>query len=196
MFKFLNPILLYLVLLLIFQVVNRKIIQKSGAWIFVGATALVLGAASYLSYHYYISWQQGTITKFLLPPYQSWHYFANYALMQFFVHYAVSFVVAVIMWALIKIANQRFQDRFMHPEEMMLFVTAIFLTGHPGWLIYLALLLGASVFLAGFHFWKVEHEERRVSLYFLWIPMAIVALLVAEGLVTNFSWLGALIFNR
>jgi len=88
---------------------------------------------------------------------------------------------------LTKILNKKYGERFFEPEEFYLGASAIFLSGHPGWLFYVVFLLAIYVLIQLFSTAKSsilnsKFSPVRVSLYWLWIPTAIFVILIQRWL--------------
>lgn len=149
--------------------------------IFIGAIALVFIFLVFQSFRQYEAWHQNSIAKHLLPPYQNWNYFIFYVFTRFFAPYVFSLAAAALFLAAAKFLNKKGKENFFHPEEYWLGASAIFLTGHPGWIFYLVFLILAylSVHLCSFF---VIRKSDRLSLYWLWIPVAIFVIIIGEYL--------------
>ena len=110
------------------------------------------------------------------------------------------------LWAMLAL-NHKYENRFFYNEEPYFGAVAIFLTGWPGWLYYLIILL--TLFLI-FNFFgtlliknkKSElkekdtsegnvanvsgaainengvNKEARFSLYYFWLPVAVVIIII------------------
>lgn len=152
--------------------------------IFILSVVLIFILLFYNSFQQYQSWSQNEVSKYLLPPHQSINYFIFYVLTRFFGPYLISLGAGLIFLLLAKILNKKYDERFFYPEEYYLGGISIFLTGHPGWLFYAVFLLIAYLLI---HFYSlfIIHNPERLSLYYLWIPMAIFVIIISK-------WLGNL----
>lgn len=153
----------------------------------VTAAVAVFGLALYLSWQQYLVWKSNDLSKLFLPPYQNWDYFVFYARTRFFNPYFLSlFIGLVFLWAA-KIFNKKYQERFFEPIEPYLLATSIFLIGHPGWIFYLIILLIISLISSlVISYWSLS--QRRLPLYYLWLPVAISTILISKGLMALPWW--------
>ena len=165
---------------------NLKVFTKI---LFLGAIGFVLIYFFYLVYAQYLVWRDSdNFTKFLVPPYKNITYVIGYHFMRFALYYAISLVMALIfLWAT-KYYNKKFGGKFFEPEEPYLGALSIFLLGNRewnyGWILYLVLLLVFSaVGSAIFCNWLKKME--RFPLYWLWLPTAILAIIVMRYLGSN-----------
>ncbi|MDP1688796.1 MAG: hypothetical protein Q8L47_01550 [bacterium] len=82
-----------------------------------------------------------TSIKFIFPSYNGGTYLLFYLLTRLWGEYIISFIFALLfLWAMLYL-NHRYENRFFYDEEPYFGATAIFLTGWPGWLYYLIILL-------------------------------------------------------
>lgn len=79
--------------------------------------------------------------------------------------------------------NKKFGERFFEEEEPYLAALSIFLTGHPGWLVYLVVLI-TMYFLLHTTYYLLQRKTARLPLYRLWAPIAFFVILLNE------FWLG------
>ena len=134
----------------------------------------------YFSIEQYRDWSQSELTKLLLPPYRGIGYFIFYVGYVFFAPYLVSLATALIFLFAAKYLNKKFQERFFEREEPYLGALAIFLVGYPLCFFYLITM---------FSFYLIVHlgllifnrdSSSRISMYYLWLPLAIFAIIIAE----------------
>ncbi len=157
---------------------NSYKIYKAFFWVSV---AVIILYYFYLVYAQYLIWKDGSeLTKFLVPPYESIFYVFGYHFTRFLLYYLIAFAVAVIFFFSAKRLNQRFGGRFFEPAEPYLGVLSVFLLGNPAWnyawAYYLAVILLTAVIVTGYRL-LVTRENRRFSLYWLWLPVAILVML-------------------
>lgn len=121
-------------------------------------------------------------TRNFLPPVTPFSYFFLYTGFKFFAPYLLSLAVALIFISAMLLLNRRGDGKFFEKDEPWLAGLAIFLSGYPGWLIYLPILL--AVYLLAHLFERIwERRNRRISLYHLWIPVGLFVILI------NVFWL-------
>ncbi len=161
---------------LVVQIFGRGFLPKFAKYVFILLAAAVLGAAVYDSIAQYKIWAGGGASKYLLPPYQNFGYFYFYAGTKFFSATLVAILAAIIIPRLAERLNKIYGERFFYNEEFGLMRLGIFLTGYPGFLIYLVFVLGAGVILSGAF---AAMKKGRAPFYYFWMPLAISALVLA-----------------
>lgn len=153
-------------------------------YIFLIVIVLIFILLFYQSWQQYQFWSRDEVSQFLLPPYQSINYFIFYAIARFFAPYLISLAVAILFLFSAKALNKKYQERFFKPEEPYFGAIAIFLTGHPGWLFYLVILIFIYLVL---HLSLVIGQlsivkGNRISLYYLWLPTGIFVIIIQRWL--------------
>ncbi len=161
----------------IWEVEPPKIIKS----IFLFSVVLIFVLLFYNSYRQYQIWSHGQIAKFLLSPYNQ-TYFIFYVAFRFFLPYLISFSAGILFLLLSKYFNRKYENRFFCPEEPYMAALSIFLTGYPGWLIYLILLILTYLFLHFVSSVTPSRRGERIALYYLWIPVAIFVILIEKWL--------------
>ncbi len=162
-------------------------LPRLSKYFFAATIILIFIFLFFQSYQQYQLWLKNDISKHLLPPYRDINYFIFYSLTRFFGPYLISLAAGILFLFSAKILNKKYQERFFYPEEPYFGALAIFLTGHPGWLFYLVILIFIYLVLhllsviGHWSFWKGE----RLSLYYLWLPAAIFVIIISK-------WLGNL----
>lgn len=150
-------------------------------YIFIISVFIIFLLLFYQSFQQFEVWSQNELSKFLLPPYQSVSYFIFYSFFRFFAPYLISLAAALIFLFTAKFFNKKYQERFFCSEELYFGALAIFLVGHPGWLFYSVILITFYFLLFIFYFLFLK-KEKRLSLYYLWIPMGIFVILIGKWL--------------
>lgn len=162
------------------------LLTRLGGWLF-GIPALIMaGVALYLTRAQFIAWQSDALSIYLLPPYHSIRYFAAYAVFHFWAPHIVSGVLAVLIFWLAQAANKKFNERFFEKEELYFLPLGIFLTSHPGWILYVLIVLSTYVVYSALATLIFRRRER-ISFYYFWLPCAAAAILVGAYM-TQFSW--------
>ena len=166
---------------------GRAFLAKRSKLIFAGSVFLMSLPLTYLSYRQYELWKNSGFGKFFLPPFQTWNYFFLYAGTRFFAPYAISLAVAVLFLAGTYFLNHKFGERFFEKEEIYLAAISLFLVGYPGLLIYAALFL--LLYLSLHVFYSLKYPDLpRLSMYHLWVPLALFVIIVTKWLVTLPVW--------
>ncbi|MDP1706623.1 MAG: hypothetical protein Q8L36_02275 [bacterium] len=134
----------------------------------------------YLVYNQYFIWfYAGPPASFLLPPYESLWYVFSYHLGRFGLMYGVSLFVGLIFLAAAIRFNRKHGDLFFEKEEPYLGALAIFLAGTPGELYYFGGLITTYFILhLGLRMVRRTKEELRLPVYWLWLPLAILAIII------------------
>lgn len=141
--------------------------------------AVAFGAL-YFSYAQYHVWELSPVGKYLLPPYESLSYFIGYVGSRYLLPSAIALLAAIVFGLAAWYLNKRYDERFFEREEPTLFALGIFLTGYPGFLFYIPLMLFFGALLAiGYTLTR----KGRAPLYYLWLPLAIFAILIKVFLV-------------
>ncbi len=149
---------------------------------FIAGILLVFTSIFFQIRQHYRLWLEDDVSKYLLPPYQDIGYFLFYAFTRFLAPYLISLAIALLFLLTAKVINKRYQKRFFYPEEPYVGALAIFLTSHPGWVLYSVIFISAylafHLFEAGIH----RHIYRRISTYWLWLPAAIFVIIIQRWL--------------
>lgn len=156
---------------------GRSFLAKFAKLVFGAAILAIFAFLIYLSLEQYQVWLNQPLTKFLLPPYQSIAYFIFFSATRFFAPYLISLVIAILFLILTERLNRKFEERFFEPEEPYFGATALFLLGHPGWFIYFLVLVALYLFLH-LVYSLVYFRSTRLSLYHLWLPLALFVILL------------------
>lgn len=170
----------------VFQAVISKTrfsAQKNGFLIFLASFLLIFGDAFLSSYRQYHLWKGDVLTKGFLPPYQNFNYFIYYARYHFFDSYLLSLSMGILFFVGAEYLNRKYNGRFFETIEPYLLLTALFLSGTPGWLVYLvvflALFLMLNFSLSTFNFLR-KKEMPRISFYYFWLPSALLTILISN----------------
>jgi len=149
---------------------------------FLSAVGVIFGMAAYQSWRQYLTWQSNDLSKLFLPPYQGWDYFVFYVRTRFFNSYFLSLGLGLLGLTAAKYFNKKYQERFFEPIEPYLLATALFAVGHPLWLFYSIILLTVNFLLSTFYFLLSRKKDYRLSFYYLWLPTAILTIIISEWL--------------
>lgn len=132
------------------------------------------------AYRQWVAWAADPLGQYLLPPHRSASYFASYVFSRIFAPFLLSIFAAAAAGSLAGYLNRKFGGRFLEAAEPYLLGMGILLAGYPGFLMYGALLFLAAVILS-----LVFTVLRKgpAPLYFLWLPTAILAILINKFLI-------------
>ncbi len=155
---------------------RRKTFDRILKFMMRGSVLAIAGIIGYTSYLQYKVWAESPFFgKYLLPPYQSGFYFIGYVGALFWAQWIFALAAAIFIPLLAYYLNRRAGERFFEPEELPLFALGIFLTGYPGFLVYLVVLMVTGVLLSLYY---VIRGLGRAPLYYLWLPAALFAMIM------------------
>ncbi len=153
---------------------------------FIFSIIIITGSALYQTRAQFLLWQGDTISQYLIPPYRGMSYFALYAFTHFWEAFVVSGIVGLICFWVAWVVNRRFGGRFFEDEELYYIALGIFLTGHPGWILYVFIVFIMYVIYSACAT-VIFHRMERVSFYYFWLPCA-AATILASAYMMQFSW--------
>jgi len=142
------------------------------------AVFLIFTALLYKTHLQFIIWQgAGPPASYFIPPYRDIGYFLFYTGARFWTPYLVSGIVGLLCYWVLGVLNRQYDQRFFWPEEPYFIAFSIFLNGHPGWIVYLFLVLTAALFIILGQMLLIK-ESRRLSLYYLWLIAGLVSIVL------------------
>ncbi len=152
------------------------------------ATAImgIIVIVAYFTHAQFMLWRANEVSSYLLPPYHSLSYFLFYVWTRLWAPYAVSLTVGLLGFVVVKLLNKRFDGRFFEREELYYIATGLFVSGHPGWITYGILVLGTYLLFSIFYLLYFR-DMRRVSFYYSWLPLAVLAI-VLNAFLLNYNW--------
>lgn len=156
-------------------------------FIFIFSIFIVFSLLFYQSYLQYQTWISDELSKHFLPPYQSISYFVFYVATRFFAPYLISLAAALMFLFFAKKINKKYDERFFEPEEPWFGALAFFLLSHPGWLFYFVFII-LIYFIVHLLSLAISRKSLVISLYYLWLPMAIFVILMQEWLTALPLW--------
>src|SRR3989338_10454159 len=125
------------------------------------------------------------LSVFLLPPYKSWSYFISYVSWRIFLPLVLALFSAFVFKFVCEFLNRRFGERFFEPEEGWLLALGVFLTGYPGFIFYIPMMLVVGLFMSLFY---SLFRKERAPLFYAWLPVAVFAILLT-------SWIPQSVLN-
>lgn len=157
----------------------------AGSLIVVTVALLIAGAAQYLV------WRADPFAALLLPPHRPVSYFATYLFMRLVAPYLLSAAAGLLGWFALARLNARRGGALASPHEPTLFFLGTFLSGYPGWVVYIPLLGGVyALFLVVA---TLRHGANvRYPLERLWLPTALLGILLANFVLPRLAWWAAL----
>ncbi|MBI2025122.1 MAG: hypothetical protein HYT03_03500 [Candidatus Harrisonbacteria bacterium] len=144
--------------------------------IFLISVIGIFAISAYWTYWQYQIWDDNEMTKIFLPPHRGIGYFIQYAFTNFYFKELAALGSAILALFLAKLLNKRFRERFFWPAEPWILATAILLIGHPWFLVYLPGFFVIYLLLTGIY--SIFRKGERVSPYYLWIPVALITLML------------------
>ncbi|MEK7547142.1 MAG: hypothetical protein AAB536_03130 [Patescibacteria group bacterium] len=164
-----------LVLLTGAQLFSNSFLKKYVKFYFLFGAIIMFSLAAHSTFLQYKLWKASALSVFLLPPYRDWSYFISYTGPRFFYPLLIAFFAAVVLKYVSEFLNRRFGERFFKPEESWFLAFGVFFTGYPGLFLYIPLILVAGILLSFFYFLL---KKGRAPLFYLWLPVAIFAILL------------------
>lgn len=125
----------------------------------------------------YWAFKKDAVAKYLLPPYHGIGWFAGYAGAHFYGAFFAALISSFLGWHAAVRLNRRFEERFFAPEEPLLLAIGILACGYPLLFFYAAAFMICGVVYVGFY---QAIKKERAPLYFLWLPVAIVVILIGH----------------
>jgi len=153
------------------QVFLRPLLVRRRNSFFILSSILVFGVSFYWSWVQYGIWAASKYTGVFLEP----NYFFWYAGLKFFAPPLIALIAAIFIGYIARYVNRRFDERFFEPEEISFLRLGIFLTGYPGFFLYLVLIFLGGILLSSVY---LLSSRGRAPLYYLWLPTAIFAILI------------------
>lgn len=151
--------------------------------IFLLTVLVLFFSAAYSSVIQYYAWKMDRVSVFLLPPYRDLSYFLEYVSLRIFSPIVVAFLASFVFKAAVELANKKLGERFFEKGEGWFLALGIFLSGYPGFLFYIPLLLLSASVLSIFY---ILLKKGRAPLLYLWLPAAIFAILLKNQLPPSF----------
>lgn len=158
---------------------GRSFFGKYVKIVFFSAVAAEFASAVYSSFLQREAWKSSAISVFLLPPYRDITYFLSYVGTRIFVPLVIAFSAAIFLKYLSESLNRRFGERFLEPEEGWLLALGVFLSGYPGFLIYLPLMLFAGFLVSAVYFFL---GKERAPFFYIWLIVAVFAILLKSAI--------------
>lgn len=149
----------------------------------------------YLTRQLFLFWAADETAKYFLPPYTSINYFLGYVFTHLWGSYLVSLPVSILFFWLAQYFNKKRGEIFFEKEEPYFIALALFLTGHPGWVLYLVLILAITLMFA-FINWLFYRKAQRIHYYNFWLPLAALAIILDRILMNYWAPYLTLIFSR
>ncbi|MDP3057804.1 MAG: hypothetical protein Q8N37_04820 [bacterium] len=103
--------------------------------------ALFILQGAYLTIATYNAWKLDPMSRYLLPPHNTW-YFASYAYFHFWRPEVVNLFVGTIWAGFLFLINKFSQERFFEKSDIYLAFFTAFVVGWPKFFAYLAIAFG------------------------------------------------------
>ncbi|PIR89100.1 MAG: hypothetical protein COU07_02630 [Candidatus Harrisonbacteria bacterium CG10_big_fil_rev_8_21_14_0_10_40_38] len=151
--------------------------------LFWTTSVLVLGYLSYITYLQYKAFQKSYL-DLTIGTLDGLKWFAGYVQLHFWNTYLVSFVAALLIFALAKYINKKRGEVFLEGEEIYLGGLGVLLVGYPSFFFYIPLVLLLAIITSLI----TKKQKERLPLYYFWMPTAILVLLVIFFWAEHQSW--------
>jgi hypothetical protein len=160
----------FLLIIFLIQLFKRDLLKKiSFVWVFV--ILGIFSAGIFYSIKQYLLWQNDPFAKFFIPPYRNISYFLQFVGLKFFAPWLLALAMALVFYFVALWANKKYDERFFENEEIPMASLGFFLSGWPGFLFYLILILICGLILTLFYTLK---NKGRAPFYYFWIILAIL----------------------
>lgn len=149
--------------------------SKMLRWFWIVSVLAILNIQTYWSVIQYRTWESNPLSQYFLPPHQDISYFLGYVGARFFGPWILAFVASLFFSWVARFFNKKFNERFFEKEEIELIALGTFLTGWPGFLFYLGVILIFGTLISIFY---QILAKGRLPLYYFWMPFAISAIII------------------
>jgi len=157
--------------------------------IFVG------GFLVYLTRAQFLAWQQHGLSQYLIPPYATIDYFLQYVFLHWWGSYITSFLAGFLFLKLAQYFNKKHGEKFFEKEEPYFIGLSMFLAGHPGWVLYLILILAVTLLFALIN-WLYTKQLYRIPYYHFWLPLGLAAIVLDQILLRFWPYYQVFVFAR
>lgn len=158
-------------------------------WVAVGLSFLWVAHTSYIQY---LTWKMTSLGQLLLPPHESISYFIQYVGWRFFSPVFVLFLFSLLFIFVAKSMNKKGGERFFEKDEIYVAALAMVSAGYPQILVFFVSF--AFIFLViNIVTTIIRGSESRISPYHLWIPAAVIAIIISELWLLHMPWWNQLI---
>ena len=162
---------------------KREKTRKLLKFVFWKSTGLALIYLSYITYLQYEAFQNGPI-GITLGTVDGLKWFTGYMRLHFWNTYIISFIAALAIFAFAKFINKRKKEIFFENEEIYVGALGIFLVGYPAFFFYIPLVLLAAIITSLI----TKKQKERLSLYFFWMPTALIILSIVYFWAERQTW--------
>ncbi len=143
--------------------------------------------AAHTSYLQYLTWKMSSLGQLLLPPHESIFYFIQYVGWRFFSPVLVLFLFSLLFIFAAKSMNKKGGERFFEKDEIYIAALTIVNAGYPQVLVFFVSF--AVIFLLiNIFFTAIRGGSSRISPYYLWIPAAVIAIIISELWLSHMPW--------
>ena len=174
-------------------------IKKTVLYFYILLALIFVIKSSYLTYIQYVAWKINPLGQYLLPPHQSINYFIQYSFYRFWSHFLAALIFSLIILFLAQYLNKKRGYQHFYDEEPWFIAIAILLVGYPGWLVYFLLILAAPLvwallelayrtYMSYKTYKSYKPEIRRISYYYLWLALAVIAIMISKWLAQFAFW--------
>ena len=184
--------LLSLIILMFSLKRDSKKLLRASFLIYLFGILTLFGVAIFKVIYQYLLWKNHPVSKFLLPPYQSFDYFFSYSFFHFLKVPLYNFFSSIFLLALLKIFNKIFNKRLFFEEEIFFAGLTMLVVEFPINLFLLALIIILGILISLVKR-ILKKESQYTSLYYLWIPLAIFAI-IFKNLIISLPIIKNLIF--
>jgi hypothetical protein len=178
-----------LLIALALEWLKRGFLAKHASRIFLYSALIVFAYLLYIAFLQFQAFQRGPL-GLTLGTKDTFLWFLGYVRLHYWNVYLVSFPAAILFALIGGWFNKKYAERFFEKEELYLIATGILLTGYPGFIFYIPLVLLLSSAVSAIF---LKHGER-MPLYHFWMPTAIAVLLAIQLWAGSQVWWGSFRF--
>ncbi len=164
---------------------RRDLMPRLASRLFLYSTGATFAYLIYIGYLQFEAFLSGPLGFFKPEGFLGFvTYTLSYLLLHYWNEYFYSFIAAILFALVAGFFNKKYHERFFEKEELYLIALGILLTGYPGFIFYIPLVLLASIIASALFVPRGE----RLPLYHLWMPVALATVLVIHFWAQNQVW--------
>ena len=157
------------------QIFLRSFLYTYRKEIVYGVILLIVGTLLFQTFLQFNAWKGGGLGEFLLPPHNSIGYFLIYVFFRIWAPYIISFLFGILLYSAMKWGNRKKEGVLFFDDEYSIGFIAITSVGYPTLIPFVLLFLVVYTSILLF-----QRKQERFSSYFLWLPVALCAILLSE----------------
>ncbi len=157
------------------QIFLRSFVYTYRKEIAYGTVLVLAGTLLFQTFLQYNAWKVGGLGEFLLPPHNSIGYFLIYVFFRIWAPYFISFLFGLLLVVAMKWGNRKKEGVLFFDDEYTVGFVAMVSVGYPALILFVLIFLFVYTSILFF-----QRKQGRFSSYFLWLPVALCAILLSE----------------